>query len=59
MTSASFVSMAPTTGEDYGLDAVAQHNAASATEAFPPYQEDAKGLGIYVNSLFRVVLMIC
>ncbi|WPG99749.1 Hypothetical protein R9X50_00256800 [Acrodontium crateriforme] len=37
----------PSSGEDYGLDAVAQHNAVATTEKFPLYQEDAKGLGIY------------
>ncbi|KAK3061965.1 hypothetical protein LTR53_019582, partial [Teratosphaeriaceae sp. CCFEE 6253] len=34
--------------EDFGLGAIAQHNAAVAsTEQFPDYHEDAKGLGIY------------
>ncbi|KAI7240368.1 hypothetical protein KC330_g1346 [Hortaea werneckii] len=34
--------------ENFGLDAVAQHNAAVAsTEQFPQYHEDSKGLGIY------------
>ena len=36
--------------EDYGLDAVARHNAATSTEQFPEYQENSKGLGIYVSS---------
>lgn len=34
--------------EDYGLSAIVEHNA-SGTEQFPPYAEDAKGLGIYVS----------
>ncbi|KAK5134150.1 hypothetical protein LTR08_006925 [Meristemomyces frigidus] len=34
--------------DDYGLDAIAQHNAAvTSTEQFPVYQDDTKGLGIY------------
>ncbi|GAB7365528.1 hypothetical protein MBLNU230_g6601t1 [Neophaeotheca triangularis] len=33
------------TAEDYGLDAVAKHNAG--VDQFPPYQEDAKDLGFY------------
>ncbi|TKA82898.1 hypothetical protein B0A55_01152 [Friedmanniomyces simplex] len=34
--------------EDFGLHAIAQHNAAvTSTEQFPVYQDDAKGLGIY------------
>ena len=38
--------------ENFGLDAVAQHNAAVAsTEQFPQYHEDSKGLGIYVSQL--------
>lgn len=57
MTSGAFVSMAPTSGEDYGLDAIAQHNAATSTEEFPPYQEDAKGLGIYVSSFLTLQLL--
>ncbi|KAK1029918.1 hypothetical protein LTS16_019337 [Friedmanniomyces endolithicus] len=34
--------------EDFGLHAIAQHNAAVvSTEQFPVYHDDAKGLGIY------------
>ncbi|KAH9843404.1 HMG (high mobility group) box [Teratosphaeria destructans] len=37
--------------EDFGLDAVVQHNAAvTSTEQFPAYVEDAKGLGIYQDA---------
>lgn len=35
--------------DDYGLDAIAKHNAQASTEQFPPYHEDPKGLGIYVS----------
>lgn len=39
--------------DDYGLDAVARHNAQASTE-HPDYKEDAKGLGIFVSkSLMR------
>lgn len=34
--------------DDYGLDAVARHNAQASTE-FPDFAGDAKGLGIYVS----------
>lgn len=33
--------------EDYDLDAIAQHNAATSTEHFPTYHDDAKGVGIH------------
>lgn len=33
--------------DDYGLDAIAQHNAG--VEQFPPSQEDVKDLGFYVS----------
>ena len=49
MSSATVVTQGPSPEEDYGLDAVAQHNAATSIEQFPSYQEDAKGLGIYVS----------
>lgn len=41
----------PSPVDDFGLDAVAQHNAATSIEQFPEYHEDAKGLGIYVSSV--------
>ncbi|KAK5123196.1 hypothetical protein LTR85_003395 [Meristemomyces frigidus] len=48
MTSTRVIHQGPSPEEDYGLDAVAQHNAAvTSTEQFPVYQDDAKGLGIY------------
>jgi len=41
-------------GDEYGLSAIAEHNA-TGTEQFPPYAEDGKGLGIYVSTaLFPV-----
>lgn len=43
----------PSPDDEYGLDAIAQHNAIHSTEQFPPYEEDAKGLGIYVSSNVR------
>jgi hypothetical protein len=36
-------------GDEYGLSAIAEHNA-TGTEQFPPYVEDDKGLGIYVST---------
>jgi hypothetical protein len=36
--------------DEYGLAAIAEHNV-SGTEQFPPYVEDAKGLGIYVSTI--------
>ena len=51
MTSTAIVHQGPSPEEDYGLDAIAKHNAATSTEQFPTYQEDAKGLGIYVSEL--------
>lgn len=47
MTSTSTVTQGPTPADDYGLAAVAEHNAG--TEQFPPYN-DGKGLGIYVSN---------
>ncbi|KAF2162239.1 hypothetical protein M409DRAFT_27244 [Zasmidium cellare ATCC 36951] len=47
MTSTAIVQQGPSPEEDYGLDAIAKHNAATSTEQFPSYQEDTKGLGIY------------
>lgn len=49
MTSTAVVTQGPSPEDDYGLEAVAQHNAAISTEQFPEYQEDTKGLGIYVS----------
>lgn len=49
MTSIAVVTQGPSPEDDYGLEAVAQHNAAVSTEQFPEYQEGAKGLGIYVS----------
>lgn len=50
MTSATVVPAGSTPEDDYGLSAVAQHNVISV-EPFSPYEEDAKGLGIYVSLL--------
>jgi hypothetical protein len=36
-------------GDEYGLLAIAEHNA-TGTEQFPPFAEDGKGLGIYVST---------
>jgi hypothetical protein len=52
MTATASVTQGPSTGEDYGLDLVAQHNAVTSTEQFPPYEEHAKGLGVYVSTPF-------
>ena len=49
MNSTTIVTQGPSPDEDYGLDAVAKHNAQTSTEQFPAYHEDAKGLGIYVS----------
>lgn len=49
MTSTTVVTQGPSPEDDYGLEAVARHNAAASTEQFPEYQEDPKGLGIYVS----------
>ena len=40
-------------GDEYGLSAIAEHNA-TGTEQFPPYAEDGKGLGIYVSTALLV-----
>jgi hypothetical protein len=50
MTSTAGVTQGPSPEDDYGLEAVAQHNAVISTEQFPEYREDSKGLGIYVSS---------
>ncbi|KAK5164819.1 uncharacterized protein LTR77_009483 [Saxophila tyrrhenica] len=47
------ITQGPSPEDDYGLEAIAQHNAIHSTEQFPPYEEDAKGLGIYSGSLFH------
>ncbi|KAI7073255.1 hypothetical protein KC352_g42311, partial [Hortaea werneckii] len=48
MSSTQIVHQGPSHEEHFGLDAVAQHNAAVAsTEQFPQYHEDSKGLCIY------------
>ena len=49
MTSETVVTQGPSPVDDVGLDAIRQHNALRNTEAFPPYQEDPNGLGIYVS----------
>ena len=49
MTSTTTVTYGRSHGDEYGLAAIAEHNA-SGTEQFPPYTEDAKGLGIYVSA---------
>lgn len=40
----------PSDQDDFGLSAIAKHNAQASTEQFPVYHEDAKGLGIYVST---------
>ena len=35
--------------DDYGLSAVAQHNAATSNGHYSPYHEDSRGLGIFVS----------
>jgi hypothetical protein len=51
MASTTVVHQGHSHEEDYGLDAVAQHNAAvTSTERFSGYGDDAKGLGIYVST---------
>jgi hypothetical protein len=50
MTSTTIVHHGPPP-DDYGLDAVAKHNAATSIEQFPPNDEEAKGLGIYVSNV--------
>ena len=47
MASTITATQGPSPADDYGLAAVAEHNAG--TEQFPPYN-DSKGLGIYVSS---------
>ena len=59
MTSAAVITQGPSPEDDYGLDAIAQHNAATSTEHFPEYQEDAKGLGIYVSDDATFFVVIC
>ena len=51
MAASTTVTQGPSPEEDYGLDVIAKHNAATSTEQFPPYQEDVKGLGIYHDDL--------
>jgi hypothetical protein len=47
MTATTVVTQGPSATDDFGLDAIAQHNAvATSTETFPAYQSEAKGLGI-------------
>ncbi|KAK5108590.1 hypothetical protein LTR62_008166 [Meristemomyces frigidus] len=54
MTSAAMVQQGPSAEEDFGPDAIAQHNAAIvSTEKFPEYQDDRKGLGIYPDGYTR------
>ncbi|KAK3669504.1 hypothetical protein LTR78_010605 [Recurvomyces mirabilis] len=48
MTSTTVIQHGPSPEDDFGLEAIAQHNAAVvSTEQFPPYQDDGKGLGIH------------
>lgn len=49
MTSTAVVTQGPSPEDDYGLDAIAQHNATTSAEHLLDYQPDAKGLGIYVS----------
>lgn len=44
--------------DEFGLEAIRQHNALLSTEAFPPYEEDTKGLGIFVSSCMQDRSMI-
>ncbi|KAK3698477.1 hypothetical protein LTR37_016948 [Vermiconidia calcicola] len=53
MVSTTVVTQGPSPEEDFGLDAVAQHNAATSVEQFPPYEEDLKGLGIYDPAYYQ------
>ena len=50
MASTTTITHGRSHGDEYGLAAIAEHNA-SGTEQFPPYTEDAKGLGIYVSTV--------
>ena len=50
MASTTVVTQGPSPEDDYKLDAIAQHNAAVSVERFPSYEDDAKGLGIYVSN---------
>jgi len=49
MASTTTVAHGRSHGDEYGLAAIAEHNA-SGTEQFPPYAEDAKGLGFHVST---------
>jgi hypothetical protein len=49
MTSTAVVTQGPSPEDDCGLEVGAQHNAATSTEQFSEYQENTKGLGIYVS----------
>lgn len=59
MNSTATVRQGPSPEEDYGLDAIAKHNAATSTERFPSYQEDTKGLGIYVSRPHPILVLTC
>jgi len=54
MGSTTTVSHGRSHGDEYGLAAIAEHNA-SGTEQFPPYSEDTKGLGINVSTGLRIL----
>jgi len=57
MASTTTVTHGRSRGDEYGLAAIAEHNA-SGTEQFPAYAEDAKGLGIYVSVNSRLNLKL-
>lgn len=58
MASTTTVAHGRSRGDEYGLAAIAEHNA-SGTEQFPAYTEDAKGLGIYVSASPQLILKLC
>lgn len=49
MPSTTMVTRGHSHGDEFGLAAIAEHNA-TGTEQFPSYNEEAKGLGIYVST---------
>lgn len=58
MASTEIVTQGRGSGDDYGLGAIVEHNAAG-TEQFPQHTEDSsKGLGIYVSALLLSTLTL-
>lgn len=45
------VQQGPSPEEDYGLDAVAKHNATHLPADSPLYDAETRGLGIYVSQI--------